>query len=134
MVDVQFDRDRRTVLQGSGTDGRCRHGAWTRSVRMVLARARFCRSPGCWKNRPLGSVAIEGEIANRRNTIPLRRKTAMVFQKPLLFNRSVLDNAASGPSFHGVSKKESERRAMVWLERFGVAELCHSERSPAFWR
>lgn len=123
MVDVQFDRDRRTVLQVP--ELRVDAG-------MVLGligpngagKSTVLQIAGLLEKPTLGSVAIEGEVANRRNTIPLRRKTAMVFQKPLLFNRSVLDNAASGPSFHGVSKQESERRAMVWLERFGVAELA----------
>ncbi len=122
MVDVRLDRDGRTVLKVPGL---------TVDAGMVLGligpngagKSTLLQIAGLLEKPTAGMVMIEGEIANRRNTIPLRRKTAMVFQKPLLFNRSVLDNAASGPSFHGVSKKESERRAMTWLARFGVAEL-----------
>lgn len=71
-----------------------------------------------------GKVEIEGLQATRRNVTNLRRKTAMVFQDPLLFNRSVLANAASGPTFHGVRKEEAERRAHAWLDRFGVDHLA----------
>jgi tungstate transport system ATP-binding protein len=71
-----------------------------------------------------GEVWIGGERATRRTARTLRRRTAMVQQEPLLFDVSVLANAASGLRFRGVGKGEAERRARVWLERFGVAHLA----------
>ena len=35
--------------------------------------------------------------------------------------RSVLDNVATGPRYRGVSKDEARARAMVWVERVGLA-------------
>jgi tungstate transport system ATP-binding protein len=71
-----------------------------------------------------GEVWIGGERATRRTARALRRRTAMVQQEPLLFDVSVLTNAASGLRFRGVGKGEAERRARAWLERFGVAHLA----------
>jgi tungstate transport system ATP-binding protein len=70
-----------------------------------------------------GDVWIDGERATRARARALRRHTAMVLQAPLLFDVSVLANAASGLRFRGVGRREAERRAVAWLERFGVAHL-----------
>lgn len=71
-----------------------------------------------------GEVRIGGERATRRTERTLRRRTAMVLQAPLLFDVSVLANAASGLRFRGVGRREAERRAAESLERFGVAALA----------
>lgn len=70
-----------------------------------------------------GTVEIEGVTATPRIATHLRRKIAMVFQSPLLFDVGVLANAASGLRFHGVNKREADRRARLWLERFSVGHL-----------
>lgn len=72
----------------------------------------------------MGEIWIGGERATRRTARALRRRTALVQQEPLLFAVSVLTNAASGLCFRGIGKSEAERRARVWLERFGVAHLA----------
>ncbi len=69
-----------------------------------------------------GEVWIAGERATRRTERALRRRTAMVLQEPLLFDVSVLANAASGLRFRGVH--DAEQRARVWLARFGVDHLA----------
>jgi len=71
-----------------------------------------------------GEVWLGGERATRRTERRLRRRTAMVLQAPLLFDVSVLANAASGLRFRGVGRREAERRAGAWLERFGVGHLA----------
>lgn len=71
-----------------------------------------------------GEVFVSGERATRRTERALRRRTAMVLQAPLLFDVSVRENAASGLRFRGVGRREAERRAEAWLERFGVAALA----------
>jgi ABC-type sugar transport system ATPase subunit len=71
-----------------------------------------------------GEVRIGGERAARRAERALRRRTAMVLQAPLLFDVPVLANAASGLRFRGVGRREAERRAGDWLERFGVGHLA----------
>jgi tungstate transport system substrate-binding protein len=71
-----------------------------------------------------GEVALGGEVATRRTSARLRRTTALALQDPLLFDRSVLDNAASGLRFRGVGKRAAEARAHEELARFGVADLA----------
>jgi tungstate transport system ATP-binding protein len=71
-----------------------------------------------------GEVWIAGERATRRSERALRRRTAMVLQEPLLFDVSVVANAASGLRFRGMRRCDAEHRARAWLERFGVGHLA----------
>jgi tungstate transport system ATP-binding protein len=71
-----------------------------------------------------GEVWIAGERATRCSERALRRRTAMVLQEPLLFDVSVVANAASGLRFRGVRRCDAEHRARAWLERFGVGHLA----------
>src|SRR5215207_1190429 len=71
-----------------------------------------------------GEVWIAGERATRRSERALRRRTAMVLQEPLLFDVSVVANAASGLRFRGMRRCDAEHRAKAWLERFGVSHLA----------
>ena len=71
-----------------------------------------------------GEVWITGERATPRTSRRLRRATAMVLQEPLLFDVSVVANAASGLRFRGVRRQEAERRARQWLAEFGVCHLA----------
>ena len=75
-----------------------------------------------------GEVMVEGERADRNNARRLRSRMAVVVQAPLLFNTSVLANAASGLGFRGVNKRDAEERAHEWLKQFGVDHLAN--RSP----
>ncbi|MFL5759433.1 MAG: ABC transporter ATP-binding protein [Thermomicrobiales bacterium] len=71
-----------------------------------------------------GEILISGELASHKRSLALRRRIAMVFQSPLLFDLSVLDNAASGLRFRGVGRHDAEARAREWLQRFGVGHLA----------
>lgn len=53
-----------------------------------------------------------------------RRRTAVVFQRPLLLDRSVLANAALGLELRGVDRGEREGRARDALARLGIAHLA----------
>jgi tungstate transport system ATP-binding protein len=66
-------------------------------------------------------------VTNPHQILALRRKTATVFQEPLLLAMSVLDNVTLGLKLRGVGIQVKER-ARKWLERFGVAQL--ENRSP----
>jgi len=71
-----------------------------------------------------GEVWIGGELGTRRAALRLRRRVAVVFQDPLLFDRSVLANAAAGPRFRGADRRAAEATAATWLDRFGVGHLA----------
>jgi len=60
-------------------------------------------------------VRTEGELRYRgapvRDADAYRRRIAVVFQRPLLLDRSVRENAALGLALRGVGKREREARA-----------------------
>ncbi|MDP9265790.1 MAG: ABC transporter ATP-binding protein, partial [Chloroflexota bacterium] len=53
-----------------------------------------------------------------------RRRVSVVFQRPLLLDRSVRDNAAVGLALRGVSRAERHARAATELRRLGIAHLA----------
>ncbi|MDP9355249.1 MAG: ATP-binding cassette domain-containing protein, partial [Chloroflexota bacterium] len=71
-----------------------------------------------------GEVLLRGERATRSSTARLRRRVAVVFQDPLLFDVGVLANVAAGLRFRGVARPEAEQTAAAWLTRFGVRHLA----------
>jgi tungstate transport system ATP-binding protein len=73
-----------------------------------------------------GTLLIDGVPAPEKESerTSLRRKMAMVFQKPVIFNVSVEENVAYGLAFRGVPdqeirKKTDEALALVGLEGYG---------------
>ena len=75
---------------------------------------------------------FQGEIFFRGKKVEIhisvleyRRKLAMVFQEPLLFDTTVFNNVASGLRIRGMSKSDIRVRAMEQLERFGIHHLAH---------
>lgn len=71
-----------------------------------------------------GTVAIQAQAATPENAAQLRRAISVVFQQPLLFNVSVLENAAAGVRFQGRPRAAATGTALTWLGRFGVAHLA----------
>lgn len=73
-----------------------------------------------------GSIWIDGVDINAQGTdvIKLRQKIGMVWQKPNPFYKSIYENIAFGPKYHGVKGKaaldeiveSSLRRAALWDE------------------
>ncbi len=73
-----------------------------------------------------GSVRWRGkEISDR---LAYRRATSVVFQRPLLLDRSVHDNAALGLELRGMDRAARERRSEEALSQLGV---WHLARRPA---
>ena len=73
---------------------------------------------------------FEGEISFRGRTvhsnhsvIEYRRRLAMVFQEPLLFDTTVFDNIASGLKIRRMKRQQIQRLVAEQLERFGIASL-----------
>lgn len=81
---------------------------------LVLALATLLPSRGLIRHR---GAPISDRIA-------FRRRIAVVFQRPLLLDRSVRDNAALGLEIRGIPASERRRRALAALERLGIAHLA----------
>jgi tungstate transport system ATP-binding protein len=75
-----------------------------------------------------GEIFFKGrKIYGNHSVLDYRRKLAMVFQEPLLFDTNVFNNVASGLKIRGMTKGEIRRRVMEQLDRFGISHL--SDRS-----
>jgi tungstate transport system ATP-binding protein len=75
-----------------------------------------------------GKIYFKGKEVNSTHPVfEYRRKLAMVFQEPLLFDTTVFNNVASGLKIRGMGKSEIRDRVIEQLDRFGISHL--SQRS-----
>ncbi len=72
-----------------------------------------------------GDLLFRGAPAT--DAVAQRRRMAVVLQRPLLLDRSVLDNVSLGLALRGVPRAERERRGREWLGRLGLARLAERE-------
>ena len=71
-----------------------------------------------------GEFSFKGEkVFSNHGLLQYRRKLAMVFQEPLLFDTTVFQNVASGLKIRGMDRSEIEKRVKQNLERFGISHL-----------
>jgi tungstate transport system ATP-binding protein len=77
----------------------------------------------CLIRRESGTITFQGEEVTDRGETAFRRRIAMVFQEPLLFDTTVLDNVAEGLRIRGAGRAESRETAMENLELFKVGHL-----------
>ena len=73
-----------------------------------------------------GEVLFDGQPISG-SYLAYRRRMAVVFQEPLLLDRTVEANVSLGLSLRGVPRGERRERGQRWLARFGIAGLA--ERS-----
>ena len=71
-----------------------------------------------------GSITIDGEDIYHPNvdTVELRARVGMVFQKPNPFPKSIYNNVAYGPKIHGIARTKGELDELVQtsLEKAGL--------------
>lgn len=81
----------------------------------------------CYLLKPFrGEISFKRERINpNRSAFAYRRKVAMVFQEPLLFDTTVFENVASGLKIRGMKWQDIQRIAMEQLDRFGIGHLSH---------
>ncbi len=70
-----------------------------------------------------GTVVYFGKQAHEQSLLNLRRRMAMVFQKPMMLDSSVMENVEMGLKFRGLSRRARERQVTPWLERLGINHL-----------
>jgi tungstate transport system ATP-binding protein len=72
-----------------------------------------------------GEICFDGRtVSARGNPITVRRRMAVVFQEPLLFDTTVFENVASGLRLRGARRQALSSRVNEWLERLGIAHLA----------
>lgn len=72
-----------------------------------------------------GTIELDGAPVDwRHGALAARRRLAIVFQEPLLFDTTVRDNVATGLKLRGVPRREQEPRVQHWLDRMGVGQLA----------
>lgn len=70
-----------------------------------------------------GVVRFHGQEVAYRQSMPIRRRMAVVLQNALLRDASVYENVATGLRIRSVSDSEVKRRVGAWLERLGIEHL-----------
>jgi tungstate transport system ATP-binding protein len=71
-----------------------------------------------------GDVWFEGRrVVWKPDPLALRRRVAMAFQQPLLFDTSVFENVATGLRLRGIPKAEIRERVDLWLDRLKIGHL-----------
>jgi tungstate transport system ATP-binding protein len=78
----------------------------------------------CLIKRESGTITFQGEEVTPRGETRFRRRIAMVFQEPLLFDTTVLDNVAEGLRIRGSGRTQAREAAMESLELFRVGHLA----------
>jgi tungstate transport system ATP-binding protein len=82
-------------------------------------------SLACLLRPTSGQILFRGEPLNYgRDETAFRRKIAMVFQEPLLFDTSVYDNVAAGLKIRRVPGSEIRTQVGACMERFRIAHLA----------
>jgi len=72
-----------------------------------------------------GTVFFEGlEVAKGLPVLEYRRRLAMAFQEPLLFDTTVYQNVSSGLKIRGMKKSLMRERVDEALELFGISHLA----------
>jgi tungstate transport system ATP-binding protein len=71
-----------------------------------------------------GEFLFKGErVSSNHSGLEYRRRVAMVFQEPLLFDTTVFENVASGLKIRGMPGLEIQEIVSENMERFGIAHL-----------
>lgn len=87
-------------------------------------KSSFLLGLACLISREAGRIIFKGEEVTPRSEIAYRRKIAMVFQEPLLFDTTVLDNVAEGLRIRNIRRSDARERAKESLDLFRVGHLA----------
>jgi tungstate transport system ATP-binding protein len=75
-----------------------------------------------------GTILLDGEPVDwRHGALAARRRLAIVFQEPLLFDTTVSENVATGLKLRGVPRREHGPRIERWLSRLGIGHLARRQ-------
>lgn len=86
-------------------------------------KSSFLLGLACLLQRESGTIYFNNEPVSAHGETAYRRQIAMVFQEPLLFDTTVLDNVAEGLRIRGKGRAEARDIARDSLELFKVGHL-----------
>ncbi|MEQ8505782.1 MAG: phosphate ABC transporter ATP-binding protein PstB [Rhodospirillales bacterium] len=106
LFDVDLDINENEVTSLIGPSG-CGKSTFLRSLNRMNDTIDICRVEG--------QISLDGEDIYDRNidTVHLRARVGMVFQKPNPFPKSIYDNVAYGPRIHGLTNSKTELDEIV---------------------
>jgi tungstate transport system ATP-binding protein len=79
----------------------------------------------CLRQPTTGTLRFAGQTIDLYGPpLALRRRLAVVFQEPLLFDSTVEENVASGLKLRGAAKAVIHQRVTTWLEQLGIVHLA----------
>ena len=82
----------------------------------------------CLREATTGSLTFDSQSVDLRDpTLDFRRRLAVVFQEPLLFDTTVAENVASGLKLRRITGAVIRDKVSQWLERLGIAHLAHRQ-------
>ncbi len=118
IMDVSLDIGENQVVAMIGPSG-CGKSTFLRTLNRMNDIIPICRVEG--------DIQLDGEdiYAGNQDTVMLRARVGMVFQKPNPFPKSIYENVAYGPRIHGLAHSRAEldeivekslQRASLWNE------------------
>ena len=106
ILDVSLDIGRNEVLAMIGPSG-CGKSTFLRTLNRMNDIIPICQVRG--------DITLDGEDIYKSNqdTVMLRARVGMVFQKPNPFPKSIYENVAYGPRIHGLAHSKAEMDEIV---------------------
>jgi phosphate transport system ATP-binding protein len=106
IIDVSLDIGRNEVLAMIGPSG-CGKSTFLRSLNRMNDIIPICRVTG--------DIALDGVniYQSDQDTVLLRARVGMVFQKPNPFPKSIYENVAYGPRIHGLAHSKAQLDEIV---------------------
>ena len=106
ILDVSLDIAKNEIIAMIGPSG-CGKSTFLRSLNRMNDIIPICKVAG--------EVKLEGEdiYASDQDTVLLRARVGMVFQKPNPFPKSIYENVAYGPRIHGLAHNKAELDEIV---------------------
>ncbi len=106
IIDVSLDIGKNEVIAMIGPSG-CGKSTFLRSLNRMNDIIPTCSMRG--------NITLDNEdiYASEQDTVLLRARVGMVFQKPNPFPKSIYENVAYGPRIHGLAHNKSELDEIV---------------------
>ncbi|MFK7975074.1 MAG: phosphate ABC transporter ATP-binding protein, partial [Halioglobus sp.] len=115
ITDISLDIGRNEVIAMIGPSG-CGKSTFLRSLNRMNDIIPICRVQG--------QITLDDQdiYAGDQDTVLLRARVGMVFQKPNPFPKSIYENVAYGPRIHGLAHSKAEMDEIVEksLKRAGL--------------